>query len=375
MRRVKVDETGAVAVMVAMMLVAILGAAALAVDMGAMYVERRELQNGADAAVLAIAEDCANGVCDTLLNEATAKIYVDANARDSVSYPESVTLLSAEQRVTVVNRTLRQDGADGLHALFARAFGWETLPAERAQATAGWWAAGLPGDIGAAPIAASMCEFLGLTDGDTFTLADIDAKVATLPSVDGLPTENGFVTAGMEIALHDPQSDTGDTCAAEPGFSSTSDGDIMPAGFGWLQLDNEDACSLDVTSEVQDAEGNETGEFWVPAVSGNYPGGLDCLVQQYLKAPTIPIFTGFENNKTDPQESAYTANNGDEYRLYGPAAFYITGIDIPGAKFGHKCTTAKEWCIRGHFVKKNDATGTETTGSTSLGVTSVGLVN
>ena len=54
------NERGGISVMVALLMVVLLGAAAVAIDTGLIYAERAELQNGADAAALAIAEECAN---------------------------------------------------------------------------------------------------------------------------------------------------------------------------------------------------------------------------------------------------------------------------------------------------------------------------
>ena len=51
------DERGAVLVFVAVGLVMLLGFTAFTVDFGRIYSERRELQNGADAAALAVAQD------------------------------------------------------------------------------------------------------------------------------------------------------------------------------------------------------------------------------------------------------------------------------------------------------------------------------
>ena len=62
-RRVVGAVVGAVAIMVALLAVVIFGIAAYVIDISALYQERRELQNGADAAALAIARDCAMGDC------------------------------------------------------------------------------------------------------------------------------------------------------------------------------------------------------------------------------------------------------------------------------------------------------------------------
>ena len=47
------DERGAVAVMVALLMVPLIGFAAIAIDVAAMWSERQQLQNGADAGALA----------------------------------------------------------------------------------------------------------------------------------------------------------------------------------------------------------------------------------------------------------------------------------------------------------------------------------
>ena len=57
------DERGAVGVVVALLMVPLIGFAAIAIDVSAMYAERQQLQTGADAGALAIAQDCAPGAC------------------------------------------------------------------------------------------------------------------------------------------------------------------------------------------------------------------------------------------------------------------------------------------------------------------------
>ncbi len=78
--RIRRDDAGAVIVWVALMMVVLLGMGALVIDVGQLYAERRELQNGADAAALAVAQDCAGGDC--LDETATAGTYADDNAHD-----------------------------------------------------------------------------------------------------------------------------------------------------------------------------------------------------------------------------------------------------------------------------------------------------
>jgi hypothetical protein len=84
------DDRGAVATMVAILLAGgvLLGLAAIVVDTGQLYVEREELQTGADAAALAIAKACA-GEADTCRSHSTvvnlAEGYANLNSGDGLS--------------------------------------------------------------------------------------------------------------------------------------------------------------------------------------------------------------------------------------------------------------------------------------------------
>jgi Putative Flp pilus-assembly TadE/G-like len=84
------DDRGAVATVFALLLGGgvLLGVMALVVDVGQIYVERDELQGGADSAALAVAKACANDVsdCDTLDGvRELAQRYANDNAADGVS--------------------------------------------------------------------------------------------------------------------------------------------------------------------------------------------------------------------------------------------------------------------------------------------------
>jgi hypothetical protein len=90
-RRGRTDnDRGAVAALVSILLAGgvLLGAAALVIDVGQIYVEREELQSGADAAAVGVARACATGQggCDTV--EAirdVAQRYANSNASDRIS--------------------------------------------------------------------------------------------------------------------------------------------------------------------------------------------------------------------------------------------------------------------------------------------------
>ena len=75
------DERGATAVVFALLLVPVLGFAAIAVDVGSLYAERARLQVAADAAAIAVAQDCSRGSCGDML----------ATARRPWSWPTTAT--------------------------------------------------------------------------------------------------------------------------------------------------------------------------------------------------------------------------------------------------------------------------------------------
>jgi len=77
LRRRLDGERGATAVVFALVLVPVLGFAAIAVDVGALYAERARLQVGADAAAIAVAQDCSRGNCGDM--QATAQALIAAN--------------------------------------------------------------------------------------------------------------------------------------------------------------------------------------------------------------------------------------------------------------------------------------------------------
>ena len=62
MRRLS-DDRGSVVVIIVVFVVVLFGIGAVVVDVASQYHKRRTLQNGADAAALAVAQMCAAGDC------------------------------------------------------------------------------------------------------------------------------------------------------------------------------------------------------------------------------------------------------------------------------------------------------------------------
>lgn len=74
-------DRGAILVWFSAFALVILGSGALVIDMGALWSERRQLQNGADAAALAVAVDCSKMACTQ--SQETALNYAQLNSADS----------------------------------------------------------------------------------------------------------------------------------------------------------------------------------------------------------------------------------------------------------------------------------------------------
>jgi hypothetical protein len=358
MRGLNRNEDGAVAVMVAVVLVVLLAVSSIVIDAGGLFQERRQLQNGADAAALAIAYDCAGGDCRTPAD--TARQLTLENNRDGGNVESITPVTTATGQVTVSVRSGELDGSTGtvsnvFHAATTALLGAASGDEEsivRAQATASWGGVGLPAEFGPLPLTVSLCDVMD--SPGPFTVAALDAKAATLPSVDDLPRDGaGNVIGGDIVILH--AAGDADACTVSPGFSAEGE-TKMPGGFGWLDI-NRGTCGVNILGTEDD------GQFWVESENGMSPGGRTCLAAQYRQAPMVPVFTGF---RTSPKKA---------YRLYAPAAFYITGIRVPGLNLGGVPSCGGGcWAIRGHFVRRvvSDA---PISGGPSLGINAVELTN
>lgn len=143
MRRVT-DERGAVALVVALLLVPLLGFAALAVDTAVVYVARTQLHNASDAGALAVAADCARGTCGDVAGTATA--LTAANRAGDDTARTTATVDGATVTVTVASRVT---------PVFAGVLGVGASRVE-ASTTARW--APLSAVTSPVPVALSVCE-------------------------------------------------------------------------------------------------------------------------------------------------------------------------------------------------------------------------
>jgi hypothetical protein len=152
--RLRREELGATSVMVVLLMTALLVSAALVVDVGAMQARKAQLQDAADAAALAIAQECFEHAGTSPLgcspavaagSVATAGDFAVANLNDRLADVESVEFPTADTvRVTLAST---QDG------FFGSLAGIDSTDL-RAAATARW-----EQDVVPLPLAMAACNF------------------------------------------------------------------------------------------------------------------------------------------------------------------------------------------------------------------------
>ena len=215
LRRRLDGERGATAVMFALLLVPMLGFAGIAVAVGALYAERARLQVGADAAAIAVAQDCSRGNCGDML--ATAQALITAN--DTEGTAAQPVLSSDPLSVTVTGGTPKEHW-------FAPLIGHDST-AVSATETVGW---GSPsGGTAVLPLTFSWCSFVKQTGGGIPSSETL--QVIKLTKTDGAPECHsqsgnaipggfGFVTTGSGAC--EATSSIGGRLVSDPGESPSN---------------------------------------------------------------------------------------------------------------------------------------------------------
>ncbi|MDV6300698.1 MULTISPECIES: pilus assembly protein TadG-related protein [Dietzia] len=281
------DDRGAIAVLIAILLVPILGFAAISVDIAATHAERQQLQTGADAAALAIAQDCARKNCGAPTDTAQSLATLNSNSGDAVASLDSVPTESSG-RVTVRTSAVRQHW-------FAPVLGVDSTELATS-ATAGW---GSPtGGTSALPMIFSLCDF-------------------NRYSVDGRPSgrEQVIVTTPAE------------TCSGSADNSPT----YLPGGFGWLETDVKKSCNATtrIGTRAESEPGNTAKHCDLSTIRD--------------RTILVPIF-----DDADPDERG-GQGRGAWYMVYGYAAFTVTGYHFSGQSWNPPCSGNKR-CISGYFT-------------------------
>lgn len=299
MQRLKPNERGAVAVIVALSLLALMGAAALAVDVGSMHYAKVQLQTGADAAALAVAQDCARDNCDT--RDATTQSMVGANFAGDGATGAVLQIDETAGTVSVQSSAVRKHS-------FAPAIGIHESEIA-ARASARW---GYPtGGIAVMPLAFSWCELeaqVGITP-----IKDATGKIIGVDIPGTTPERTIYLTKSSSTACTGPSNN------------------LVPGGFGWLV---PSLSNCDKTASVIDGwVGSDTGNN-VPSICS--PADFDKQIGQTV---LLPIFDRYDGSGSNAK-----------YQIFGYAAFTLKNYYFAGQ---YKTTSppcgGSERCISGSF--------------------------
>ena len=139
-RRSTNDDQGSSAILVGLLMTMLLAIVALVIDVGLIYAERTQLQNGADSGAVSVALSCAANLnstnCDPLSPEASR--LVDENSLDGLSQVADLSINKTAGTVrimTVPKEAGREVGSISL--TFARVLGLQESAVE-AEAAAVW---------------------------------------------------------------------------------------------------------------------------------------------------------------------------------------------------------------------------------------------
>lgn len=319
-------ETGAVAVIVAIGMIALLGMAALVIDVGAMYAEKAQLQNGADAAALAIAATCADNESDPLCESGSslADTYADANAGDGATAITGATVDKAANSVHVADTNETAAGDEHFSLVFARIFGMDTTQFG-AEATAVW--SGVGSGPAVFPIIFKRCEFVESIINGAWQVLDFHGS------------------AGCD--------------------NNNPSGQNYPGAFGWL--DQAAGSCASPTLQIGQWAGGDTGVA--------FPGSCQAVVDQWkaeLAAGQqvyiiLPIYDDGRN----------TGSN-TEYRVSGYVTFEITGWRFTGGN-NYNNTTSPYACTGscqgfiGRYIDESTDDGSYEGGGPNLGASIIEL--
>ena len=287
LRRRLDGERGATAVLFALLLVPILGFAAIAVDVGALYAERARLQVGADAAAIAVAQDCSRGNCGDM--QTTAQTLITAN--DTEGTAGQPVLSSDPLSVTVTGGMPKEHW-------FAPVIGHDST-AVSATATVGW---GSPSrGTAVLPLTFSWCEFEQQTGG-------------------GLPSNEVAHTIYLTKSSQTPIDCTGPSNNAVPG------------GFAYLDTDEEEC---EATTAI--------GGQWF-SKPGNTPPS-ECSTTDFSEwlgqIVLLPLFDRVEGTGTN---ASYHVYGYAAFRLTG---YHLGGQYSTSPKV----CKGDDRCVAGYFTR------------------------
>lgn len=287
------SEQGAVSVIVAIMMVALLGFAAVAVDVSMMYSERTQVRNGADAAALAIAQKCAKSTADPdcTSTSALAASLANGNANDGLTNMKATSIDLPNQSVTVTAGAQEAGKTPNQVSLFfASALGISSAEVN-ATSKAQW---GTPAKGPAIlPLAIAYCKLDIPVGGSTGVVQVLDQQT---PACDNK----------------------------------------LPGGFGWITTTGT-SCSVTMTA----GQSNDSGIWFDSDPGASAPSTCTVTDFNQMNDQTVllPLF-----------DLATGTGTAVKYYVKGFAAFHITGYHFASYNWSTGGSIQNK-TIRGYFVK------------------------
>ena len=378
------DERGAVGVLIGVLLGGgvLLGIGALVVDVGMLYGDRANLQNGADAGAIAVAETCAAGTCNTNLAQsfATANQHVWGSTAYLVCGSGSLGICPGSTGA-MTDCPLPPQNVQGyvdVHTsttgvvppFFARALannGNYTGTTVDACAQAVWGPASQSNSLA---LTISLCAWQDLLGSDN------DSDAATSVDTDNDSDDNGVFNTPIALYLRTSTSSPTDYCKGPAGQN-------VPGGFDWLSTDTDitNGTSDDGTADTdQDGDASNTCTAAIDLVTStsysNTGSSISSACQTVLQNDVASYMAGNPVTVYLPVFDSTSKTGGNAtYHMIGLAGFVITGYAKmhPKADAGiNTACTGNGQCIEGYFRPGLDPVGPVGSG-TNFGAIAVQL--
>jgi Flp pilus assembly protein TadG len=128
LHRIRDEERGAVLMIVALLLLALVGMLVLVFDLGRVVAIRRDQVNAADAAVLAAAQQCALGSSQTQARAAATTLNTDNSSDAAISFFDAPQCTGVTSTLTSGAKFVTVDSTVNVQYFFAQIFGLDSGP-------------------------------------------------------------------------------------------------------------------------------------------------------------------------------------------------------------------------------------------------------
>lgn len=338
LRLLRRDERGTVGVLIAILVAGgvLLGMGAVAVDVGRVYQGRAELQNGADAAALAVARSCAyGGACTNAAGLAVSGSYVSGNASVLTTGTAAAGQVCGSGSLGTCTPTgamvscpanpagsvnyVDVNTAASVSPIFSEVLGFGSATV-KACAQAEWGSAQLANTIA---LTISVCQWYSLT-------------------------QNGGVPWNTNVPVY--LKGNGVVPCSGPAGSN------IPGGFGWLCITGS-GSSCNGNSGSSNCQGiidlATSTSYSDPGTSP--PSGCSQLLQQLVTSGSV-VYVPVFSTATGSGNGNGGGSNSGTYHIIGLAAFVVVGYtNLPGGKpkdFGtYNLCTGNNPCLEGHFTQ------------------------